>query len=122
RVVVDDRSIAREAGWADAEMDAELGQVLSEPPVRTATEVTVHATVGLPFQEPLAAWQVVDSAPRAPEAPRLVATGRRARGGEAEVGGARGGFLAGPSLCIPVRDPGQSRASVLPCPSRPLAA
>src|SRR5215831_4301066 len=48
RVVADDRSIAREAGWADAEIDAELGEVLSWPPVRTATEVTVHASVGLP--------------------------------------------------------------------------
>jgi ornithine cyclodeaminase len=64
RVVVDDRSIAREAGWTDAEVDAELGQVLAEPPLRSASEITVHATVGLPFQELLAAWQVFDSARR----------------------------------------------------------
>lgn len=77
RVVVDDRSIAREAGWADGEIDAELGQVLAEPPARTATEVTVHATVGLPFQELLAAWQVFDSAREDPELPRLELTQRR---------------------------------------------
>jgi ornithine cyclodeaminase len=77
RVVVDDRSIAREAGWADGEIDAELGQVLSEPPVRSATEVTVHATVGLPFQELLAAWQVFDSARENPELPRLELTRQR---------------------------------------------
>ena len=77
RVVADDRSIAREAGWADGEIDAELGQALSEPPVRTATEVTVHATVGLPFQELLAAWQVFDSAREDPELPRLELTRRR---------------------------------------------
>ncbi|HZW90509.1 MAG TPA: ornithine cyclodeaminase family protein [Myxococcaceae bacterium] len=76
-VVVDDRSVAREAGWTDAEIDAELGQVLAEPPVRTATEVTVHATVGLPFQELLAAWQVFDSARENPELPRLELTRRR---------------------------------------------
>ena len=79
RVVVDDRSIAREAGWADGEIDAELGQVLSEPPVRTASEITVHATVGLPFQELLAAWQVFDSARENPELPRLELTERRTR-------------------------------------------
>jgi len=77
RVVVDDRSIAREAGWTDGEVDAELGQVLAEPPVRTATEVTVHATVGLPFQELLAAWQVFDSAREDPELPRLELTRKR---------------------------------------------
>ena len=77
RVVVDDRSIAREAGWADGEIDAELGEVLSRPPVRTATEVTVHASVGLPFQELLAAWQVFDSAREDPELPRLELTRRR---------------------------------------------
>ena len=77
RVVVDDRSIAREAGWADGEVDAELGQVLAEPQVRTATEITVHATVGLPFQELLAAWQVFDSAREDPELPRLELTRRR---------------------------------------------
>ena len=66
RVVVDDRSIARE-----------LGEVLAEPPVRTATEVTVHASVGLPFQELLAAWQVFDSAREDPELPRLELTRRR---------------------------------------------
>jgi ornithine cyclodeaminase len=76
RVVVDDRSIARE-GWADGEIDAELGQVLAAPPVRSATEVTVHATVGLPFQELLAAWQVFDSAREEPELPRLELTRRR---------------------------------------------
>ena len=79
RVVVDDRSIAREAGWADAEIDAELGQVLSGPPVRSPTEVTVHATVGLPFQELLAAWQVFDSAREDPALPRLELTRRRTR-------------------------------------------
>jgi ornithine cyclodeaminase len=79
RVVVDDRSIAREAGWADGEIDAELGQVLAEPPVRTASEITVHATVGLPFQELLAAWQVFDSAREDPELPRLELTHRRTR-------------------------------------------
>jgi ornithine cyclodeaminase len=77
RVVVDDRSIAREAGWADGEIDAELGQVLSEPPVPSATEITVHATVGLPFQELLAAWQVFDSAREDPELPRLELTRQR---------------------------------------------
>lgn len=77
RVVVDDRSIAREAGWTDGEIDAELGQVLSEPPVRSASEVTVHATVGLPFQELLAAWQVFEGAREEPELPRLELTRRR---------------------------------------------
>lgn len=77
RVVVDDRSIAREAGWTDGEIDTELGQVLSEPPVRSATEVTVHATVGLPFQELLAAWQVFESAREEPELPRMELTRRR---------------------------------------------
>jgi ornithine cyclodeaminase len=77
RVVVDDRRIAREAGWAEAEIDAELGEVLAEPRPRTSTEVTVHATVGLPFQELLAAWQVFDSAREEPELPRLEFTGRR---------------------------------------------
>ena len=77
RVVVDDRSIAREAGWADEEIDAELGEVLSAPPARTPDEVTVHATVGLPFQELLAAWQVFDSAREEPELPRLELTRRR---------------------------------------------
>lgn len=77
RVVVDDRSIAREAGWADEEIDAELGEVLSAPPTRTPDEVTVHATVGLPFQELLAAWQVFDSAREEPELPRLELTRRR---------------------------------------------
>ena len=76
RVVVDDRSIAREAGWADAEIDAELGEVLATPPVRSATEITVHATVGLPFQELLAAWQVFESAREEPELARLELTGR----------------------------------------------
>lgn len=77
RVVVDDRSIAREAGWADGEIDAELGEVLpSAPPARSATDVTVHATVGLPFQELLAAWQVFDSAREEPELPRLELTRR----------------------------------------------
>lgn len=71
RVVVDDRSIAREAGWADAEIAAELGEVLSAPPPRRESEITVHATVGLPFQELLAAWQVFDSAREDPELPRL---------------------------------------------------
>ena len=51
--------------------------MLSEPPARTATEVTVHATVGLPFQELLAAWQVFDSAREEPELPRLELTRRR---------------------------------------------
>lgn len=77
RVVVDDRSIAREAGWADGEIDAELGEVLlSAPPAGSATDVTVHATVGLPFQELLAAWQVFDSAREEPELPRLELTRR----------------------------------------------
>jgi ornithine cyclodeaminase len=71
RVVVDDRSIAREAGWMDGEIDAELGEVLSVPPARTQSEITVHATVGLPFQELLAAWQVFESAREEPELPRL---------------------------------------------------
>ncbi len=71
RVVVDDRSIAREAGWMDGEIDAELGEVLSLPRARTPSEVTVHATVGLPFQELLAAWQVFESAREEPELPRL---------------------------------------------------
>ena len=81
RVVVDDRSIAREAGWADGEIDAELGQVLSEPAARTASEVTVHAAIGLPFQELLAAWQVFDTARENPELPRLELTAepRRSR-------------------------------------------
>ena len=71
RVVVDDRSIARDAGWAEEEIDAELGELLAAPPPRRATEITVHATVGLPFQELLAAWQVFDSAREDPELPRL---------------------------------------------------
>jgi ornithine cyclodeaminase len=81
RVVVDDRSIAREAGWAEGEIAAELGEVLSEPVARTASEITVHATVGLPFQELLAAWQVFDSARENPELPRLELTAepRRSR-------------------------------------------
>ena len=79
RVVVDDRSIAREAGWAESEIDAELGEVLAEPLVRTATEVTVHVSVGLPFQELLAACQVFDSAREDPELPRLELTRRRTR-------------------------------------------
>ena len=74
RVVVDDRSIAREAGWADGEIDAELGEVLDAPSPRTPSEVTVHAAVGLPFQELLAAWQVFDSAREDPELPRLELT------------------------------------------------
>jgi len=77
RVVVDDRAIAREAGWPDGEIDAELGEVLAAPSVRPPSEVTVHATVGLPFQELLAAWQVFDSAREDPELPRLELTGRR---------------------------------------------
>jgi len=77
RVVVDDRSIAREAGWADGEIDAELGEVLSAPQLRTESEITVHATVGLPFQELLAAWQVFESAREEPELPRLELIARR---------------------------------------------
>ena len=77
RVVVDDRSIAREAGWVDGEIDAELGEVLSAPPARTQSEITVHATVGLPFQELLAAWQVFESAREEPELPRLELTSGR---------------------------------------------
>ncbi len=77
RVVVDDRTIARDAGWTDAEIDGELGEVLSSPPERTATEITVHATVGLPFQELLAAWQVFDGAREDPELPRLELTAPR---------------------------------------------
>jgi len=53
--------------------------VLAEPPVRTASEITVHATVGLPFQELLAAWQVFDSARENPELPRLELTQHRTR-------------------------------------------
>jgi ornithine cyclodeaminase/alanine dehydrogenase-like protein (mu-crystallin family) len=79
RVVVDDRSIAREAGWAEEEIDAELGEVLSERAERTANEITVHATVGLPFQELLAAWQVFDSAREDPELPRLELTAETRR-------------------------------------------
>ena len=71
RVVVDDRSIAVEAGWGKEEIDAELGEVLSGPEARTESEVTVHTTVGLPFQELLAAWQVFESARENPELPRL---------------------------------------------------
>jgi ornithine cyclodeaminase len=76
RVVVDDTRIAREAGWEVGEIDAELGAVLAEPPIRDPEEVTVHATVGLPFQELLAAWQVFDSAREDPSLPRLELTQR----------------------------------------------
>lgn len=145
RVVVDDRRIAREAGWADAEIDAELGEVLSEPPVRTASEVTVHATVGLPFQELLSAWQVFESAredrscpagadaaaielsarPGAPPAPFRESTAWASAGGDARVHGAAVAG-AGPGILVWLKWPHlvvravQLRVRLSACPSPPF--